>query len=79
MIGPDQDLNDFPPWVWPRIRVAIEGIRQQDIISEQEVQRYLRDGWKFVSELKSGRIIVERFISPDEVTEAGLKALRERR
>lgn len=22
MIGPDQDLKDFPPWIWPYIRVA---------------------------------------------------------
>jgi hypothetical protein len=22
MISPDQDLNEFPPWVWPYIRVA---------------------------------------------------------
>jgi hypothetical protein len=21
MIGPDGDLNDFPPWIWPYIRV----------------------------------------------------------
>jgi hypothetical protein len=22
MIGPDQDLKDFPPWIWPYIRIA---------------------------------------------------------
>ena len=22
MIGPDQDLHDFPPWIWPYINVA---------------------------------------------------------
>jgi len=22
MIGPDQDLSQFPPWIWPYIRVA---------------------------------------------------------
>lgn len=22
MIGPDQDLSDFPPWIWPYINVA---------------------------------------------------------
>lgn len=76
MIGPDQDINDFPPWVWPRIRVALERIRQQEIINEREAERFLKDGWRFVSELKSGRIIVERFFSPDEVAEAGIKALR---
>jgi hypothetical protein len=78
MIGPDQDMHDIPWWLWPVVRGALERIRQQDVIKEQEVERYLQDGWKFVSELKSGRIIVEKFFTLDEVYEAGLKVLRPR-
>jgi hypothetical protein len=77
MIGPDQNLNDFPPWAWPRIRVELERLRVQEVINEQDTQRYLKGGWKFITETKSGRIIVEKFFSPDEVIEAGIKALRE--
>jgi hypothetical protein len=76
MIGPDQDLYEFPPQAWPRIRYYIELLRQQEIVTEQEIGRFLKEGWKFVSETKSGKIIVEKFLSPDDVVEAGVKAVR---
>lgn len=76
MIGPDQDLWEFPPQAWPRIRYYTEILRQQEIINEAEVGRFLKEGWKFVTETKSGKIIVEKFLSFDEVIEAGIKAVR---
>lgn len=76
MIGPDQDLWEFPPQAWPRIRYYIEILRQQEIVNEAELSRFLKEGWKFVTETKSGKIIVEKFLSFDEVIAAGVNAVR---
>lgn len=38
MIGPEQDLNDFPPWIWPYINVArIAEIGQIKDVSRTDV------------------------------------------
>ncbi|MGL5811591.1 MAG: hypothetical protein ACRCYQ_16750 [Nocardioides sp.] len=36
MIGPDQDISEFPPWAWPRIRTVWE----LDTVIAATVQRH---------------------------------------
>jgi hypothetical protein len=38
MIGPDQDLSDFPRWIWPYIRV--EQLAKSRALGPQENQRF---------------------------------------
>lgn len=41
-ICPDDDINDFPPWIWPYIRVGFD--KSQVIVNEAEISNLLTRG-----------------------------------
>jgi len=59
LVGPDGDLEDFPPWIWPKIRTRLD----QKVVAVAEVETQLKAGWKYTATLQNGMVIVEKQVS----------------
>jgi hypothetical protein len=56
-------------YIGPRINVAIS----QKVIKETEVGKYLTQEWTFVTQLKSGDVIVQKGLTAENVANIGLE------
>jgi|WetSurMetagenome_2_1015567.scaffolds.fasta_scaffold70252_1 hypothetical protein len=56
-------------YIGPRINVAIS----QKVIKETEVGKYLTQDWTFVTQLKSGDVIVQKGLTAENVANIGLE------
>jgi len=56
-------------YIGPRINVAIT----QKVVKEAEVGKYLAQEWTFVTQLKSGDVIIEKGISADKIADATIE------
>jgi hypothetical protein len=59
-------------YIGPRINVAVT----QKVIKEAEVSRYLGQDWSFVTQLKSGDVIIEKALSNEKIAELGIEQLK---
>jgi len=56
-------------YIGPRINVAVS----QKVIKETEVGKHLAQDWTFVTQLKSGDVIVQKGITAENVATVGLE------
>ncbi len=66
--------GSFQWYIWnkyigPRINIAVS----QKVVKEAEVSKYLGQDWTFVTQLKSGEVIVEKGITAEHVATVGLE------
>jgi hypothetical protein len=69
--------GSIPYYIWnkyigPRINFAVT----QKVVKEAEVGRYLGQEWTFVTQLKSGDVIIEKAINAEKIAELGVEQLK---
>jgi hypothetical protein len=62
--------KNVPGFMRDRVRIM------QKVISENDLQGYLDKGWFMQTELKSGRIVIEKQASLGQVLEKGISQLK---
>ena len=86
---PDYWCGNGPrPWPWPKF-IDVEWIIQhprlpkgcfgdlkyvQRVVSEKEVEQFLKDGWLFNAQLKSGAVIMEKYIDVAKIAADAIEA-----
>lgn len=73
-IGPDDDINDFPPWIWPYIRVGFD--KSQVIVNEAEISNLLTQGYTFKTQLASGKVILEKAVSIENTLDTVIEQIK---
>lgn len=58
-------------YFWYKIKIM------QKIVAEDELERKMSEGWNFKSQLQSGRIVVEKNFTIDELVKIGEQSLRQ--
>ncbi len=56
-------------YIGPRIHIAIT----QRVVKEAEVGKYLAQEWTFVTQLKSGDVIIEKGVNAEKIAEIGIE------
>jgi hypothetical protein len=72
--------GSFQSWLWNELhkKVLPGGLVAQKVVSEDRLQGYLDNHWTFVTQLKSGQVLVEKAVPAQDVLNLGFAAAKKK-